>query len=73
MTDGPHDPDSFTPEEYNQYILEQIKIHLGGEEVITTFNQRKHNINGKTIGISNDNPLLDTRIYEVEMTDGYVK
>ena len=28
--------------------------------------------NGNLVGISNDNPILDTRLYEVEFADGHV-
>ena len=73
MPDGPPKPDSFTPEEYVQYVLVHIKMSLADEDIIATAKRRKRGINGKPIGISNDNPLLDTRIYEVEMTDGSVE
>ena len=33
--------------------------------------KRLKDANGLPIGISNDNPILDTRIYEVEYLDGY--
>ena len=67
MPDDPPNPDSFTPEEYYQCVLAQIKIPLGDEEVIATVKRRKRKINVKPIGISNDNPLLDTRLYKVDL------
>ena len=73
MPDGPPDPDYFTPEGYNQYVLAQIKIPLGNEEFIAMVKRLKRNINGKPIGISNDNPLLNTRLNEVELPDGAVE
>ena len=73
MTDGPLNPDSFTPEEYNQYVLSQIKMPLCDKELITTVKWHKRDINGKPIGTSNDNPLLDTRLYKVDMPDGTVE
>ena len=33
--------------------------------------KRLRDANGIPIGISNDNPMLDTRIYDVEFRDGY--
>ena len=33
--------------------------------------KRLRDANGIPIGVANDNPLLDTRIYEVEYLDGY--
>ena len=73
MLDGPTDPDSFTPGEYNNYVLEHIKVPFGDEEVIAMVKWRKRYTNGKTIGISNDYPLLDTRLYGVELPDGTVE
>ena len=32
-----------------------------------------HNINGKSIGISNDNPFLNTMLYKSELPDGAVE
>ena len=73
MLDGPPDPGSFTPKEYDQYVSAQIKIPLGGEEVIATVKHRKHDNIGKPIGIYNDNPILDTRLYAVELPNGAVE
>ena len=42
---------------------------LGEKEVITTFKRHKRNINDKTIFISNENILLDMRLYEVDLPD----
>ena len=58
MPDGPPNPDSFTPEEYNSYVSGYIKMPQGDEEFITTVKRRKRDINGKPISIYNDNPLL---------------
>jgi hypothetical protein len=33
---------------------------------------RKRDADGNPIGKSNDNPLLDTRLYEVEFPDGNI-
>ena len=46
---------------------------LGNEVVISTFKWRKCDISGKPIGISNDNPLLNMSLYEVELPDGVVE
>ena len=54
-------------------MLAQIKIPLGDEEVITTVKRPKHDNRGKSIGISNDNPLLNTRLYKVEIPDGAIE
>ena len=67
--DGTPSPNSFTPEEYNQYVSAQIEMPLGDEKVIATAKRTKHGINGKQIGIYNENPLLDTSIYRDELPD----
>ena len=60
--DGTPSPNSFTPEEYNQCVLAQLKISLGCKEVIAAVKRRKSKNNDKPIGISNENPLLNTRL-----------
>ena len=73
MTDVPPDTDSFTPEEYNQCVLAQLKFPFGCKEVITAVKRRKSHNNDKPIGISNENPLLDTRLLVLELPDGAVE
>jgi hypothetical protein len=34
---------------------------------------RKHDRDGKPLGIGHSNPLLDTRIYEVQFPDGHTE
>ena len=46
---------------------------LRDKEVIATFKWCKQNNNGKPIGISNDNQILNTRIYEFELLGGAVE
>ena len=43
--------------------------HLGEmQEVVVK--RRKRNEDGTLVGTANNNPMLDTRIYEVELQDG---
>ena len=44
--------------------------HPKGEMQQATVKRRKKNDDGTLRGTSNDNPLLDTREYEVEFEDG---
>ena len=46
---------------------------LGDEKVISTFKRCKHDITDKPIGIYNDNLLLDTRLYKVDLPDGDIE
>ena len=34
--------------------------------------KRLKDANGRPIGVANDNPILDLRMYEVEYCDGYI-
>ena len=48
-------------------------ISLSDEDFIAMIKRRKRDINGKPIGIYNDNPLLNTKLYEVDLPDGAVE
>ena len=73
MPDCLPDPDSFTLEENDEYVSVHIRMPLDGKYLIGTVKRFKRNINEKPIIISNDNPLLDTRLYRVELTDDDVE
>ena len=51
----------------------QIKIPISDEDAIDTVKWYKRDINGKPIGISNDNPLLGTRLYTDKLPNGAVE
>ena len=44
--------------------------HASGEKMEATVKHRKRNHDGTLRGTANDNPILDTREYEVEFADG---
>ena len=53
-----------------------MKLSLDRWNTGPTFNQvtkRLKYAGGRPIGTANDNPILDTRMYEVEYLDGYKK
>ena len=69
-------------EEVNDAYLETLDEYIGAEIVIpgrdglpvlTKVKKRKRDASGVPIGESNPNPILDTRIYEVEFPDGRVE
>ena len=68
----PEADDIFSPELFDQYLTAQILLDRGGETQLGTVKRRKRNDNGNPVGISNPNPLLDTREYEVEFPDGSI-
>ena len=47
-----------------------LDSHDDGPE-FSIFNKRSNDKYGRPIGIASDNPILDTRMYKVEYSDGY--
>ena len=56
--------------EYDQYISMNLTFHKGDKPLNGTVIRQKRDSDGNLIGTPNKVPLLDTRIYEVQMTDG---
>ena len=62
--------DEIDPEVYDKsYIGGKMILNdtVDGGGNIATVKSRITNINGRAIGIANNNPLLDNREYEIEM------
>ena len=64
--------DDYNPEGYDGYITAQVLLPKGEEFQIGTVVKRRLDDDGKPIGTSNSNPILDSREYEVEFDDGCV-
>jgi hypothetical protein len=64
------DADDYTPEAFDQYLTAEIVTNRGGEPLRGTLKSRKRDYDGKPIGSSNPNPLLDTREYLDCFEDG---
>ena len=64
---------SFTPDVYDDtYVNMKLALPRGGGEVeFARATKRFRDKDGLPIGTANDNPILDTRVYEVEFPDGY--
>ena len=58
--------DDHTPESYDEYLTAQVLLPQGGEAKKATVVGRKRDQDGRPIGKRHANPLLDTRLYEVE-------
>ena len=66
------DDREYTPDAYDPYIGTEILISHGDQADQAKVSKRIK-VNGRTpIGKSNPNPLLDTRLYSVEFSDGEV-
>ena len=62
----------FTPDTYDQYLQMELALPQWDslEPRLAKVTKRLEDANGIPIGMANQNPLLDTRMYEVEFTDG---
>lgn len=58
--------DDSTPEQYDQYLSAEVLLPHGGELQKARVISRKRDANGNPVGIRDNNPMLDTREYEVE-------
>ena len=68
--------------EVNEAYLEALDTYIGaqvivpersGQPILAKVRKRKRNENGEPIGKANDNPILDTRVYELEFPDGRIE
>jgi len=61
-----------TPDAFDDYINMELGLPRGddGELVHAIVKRRKLDDNGNLIGIANNNPLMDSRLYEIEFLDG---
>ena len=64
--------DACTPDVYDTYLNMELAIPKGDslEPRLARVTKRLKDANGLPIGLANENPILDTRMYEVEYVDG---
>ena len=64
---------TFTPDMFDDtYLNMELALPRGGGEVeLGRVVKRMRDKDGLPIGTANDNPILDTRLYEVEFPDGH--
>jgi len=65
--------DEATPEDYDQYVNTEVQFPHGDQVRMGTVKRRVRGPDGEVMGKSNSNPILDTRLYEVEFPDGQTK
>ena len=71
-TDVAEADDTFDPDSFDHYLNMELTIDRGGEHpMFARVTKRMKDHNGKPIGTAHQNPILDTRMYEVEYADGY--
>ena len=62
--------DDYTPETFDQYLGAELLLPHGDQMITGRVVKRARGQDGNPIGIRNNNPLLDTREYVVEFSDG---
>jgi hypothetical protein len=62
--------DDFTPEAYDKYVGAQMMIPTADGRIQGTTTNLAKGEDGNSIGRPNANPFLDTRKYEVQLSDG---
>jgi hypothetical protein len=67
-------PEADTFLDYDQYINNEVLLPRDGEHMMAArVIQRTKDDNGRAQGTHNNNPILDTRVYDVMFPDGAVK
>ena len=59
-----------TPDTYDEYIGMRVFLPQDDGKIAGTVTKRLRGDDGRPIGRRNDNPILDTRKYEVQLSDG---
>jgi hypothetical protein len=65
--------DAFTPEMYDTLISAEVLLPKGDILVPAKVTGRKRNENGDPVGTAHTNPILDTRVYNVQFPDGHTE
>jgi hypothetical protein len=65
--------EDFMPEMYDNLINAEVLLSKGDILLPAKVIGRKRDSSGNPIGIANANPILDTRIYNVEFPNGHTK
>ena len=73
--EGEQTPDEPTPDSFDGYLNMEVGMPRGedGEIEHAIVKRRAIDQLGQPIGVSNDNPMLDTRQYDVEYLDGTIE
>lgn len=71
--DVPEAEDNFTPDMFDDtYLHMELALPRDGDgPEFARVTKRLRDADGIPIGVANDNPILDTRMYEVEYADGH--
>lgn len=62
--------DNFTEDSYDEYLNAELLLPSGGQMTKGRVTKRLKSDDGTPVGVRNNNPLLDSREYVVELADG---
>ncbi|KAI2493823.1 Reverse transcriptase (RNA-dependent DNA polymerase) [Fragilaria crotonensis] len=65
--DADEEPDADT---HDQYVGAEVTLPIGDKMLSAKVRSRKRGADGSLLGKANQNPILDTRTYNVEFSDG---
>ena len=61
-----------TPDTQDNYVGAELNLSIGGTMRSGSVKRQARDAEGELFGTRNSNPILDTRLYEVEFPDGDV-
>jgi hypothetical protein len=64
--------DEPTTDTYDQYVGAEVVLPTGDSERTGKVVGRKRDFEGRLVGVASHNPILDSRVYQVEFEDGGV-
>ena len=70
--EGVPDIDNVTPEDEDNYVGAEVNLPFGGTMKSGKVKKRARDSSGVLTGTKHENPILDTRTYQVEFPDGEV-
>jgi hypothetical protein len=71
VEDSTPDADEWDHDAFDKYISAEVLLPKGDQFILGKVIDRKRDIHGQPVGRSHNNPILDTRVYQVEFPDGH--
>jgi hypothetical protein len=69
----PNDADDYDEEAFDKLLAAEVMVPKGDALVAATVIGRKRDADGNPVGKAHNNPILDTRVYEVQFPDGHLE
>jgi len=70
---SPQEADDSSGEIFDQYLSAELLVPHQGEMRKGRVIARKRDAHGNPVGVANNNPLLDSRMYEIEFPEGNIE